>query len=187
MPRPFDRLAENGLRFRMNAFWLRRLPVNGLKTKQCEQGISQQGLKISDSSNNDAAVTWFPPVAITATALYFGTWSSSIYLLTSRHLKSLPVLYDDTYALASPVRGSRRRLAVVQGPSVQASCSSQVTAEGDEGSTSAADRQMHEGAGDTIGELEQVNAVAAKPPEKLLQVQVDVITTRSNLCSRESV
>ena len=40
MPRPFDRLAGNGLRFRMNAFRLRRLPVNGLKTKQCEQGIT---------------------------------------------------------------------------------------------------------------------------------------------------
>ena len=41
MPRPFDRLAENGLRFRLNAFRLRCLPVNGLKTKQCEQGIRQ--------------------------------------------------------------------------------------------------------------------------------------------------
>ena len=40
MPRPFDRLAGHGFRFRMNAFRLRRLPVNGLKTKQCEQGIT---------------------------------------------------------------------------------------------------------------------------------------------------
>ena len=40
MPRPFDRLAGNGLRFRMNAFRLHRLPVNGLKTKQWEQGTN---------------------------------------------------------------------------------------------------------------------------------------------------
>ena len=46
MPRPFDRLARNGLRFRMNAFRLRRLPVNGLKTKQCEQGIKKGSLRL---------------------------------------------------------------------------------------------------------------------------------------------
>ena len=37
MPRPLDRLAGNGLRFRMNAFRLGRLPVND---QQCEQGIT---------------------------------------------------------------------------------------------------------------------------------------------------